>query len=160
MKVKVWQAFSGPGSRALPAEIMRPLPFPGPVGPTGPGSPRRFAIPVGATGDRPMGPPHPAEAGLSLPAKGSPGRCFLRATFLTPGHGKGYLQREGGQGIQKPLAVFFPGREPSPGLFPAQNQGEQERKGKGSGAVLFPGGHLAFGSLGVGRKKNRRALTA
>ena len=97
MKVKVLEAFSGPGSRALPAETMRQLPFPGPVGPTGLASPRRFTILVGATGGRPMGPSHPAETGLSLPEKGSPGRCFLRATPLTPGHGKGYRQSEGGQ---------------------------------------------------------------
>ena len=98
MKGKVWEAFSGPGSRALPAETMRHLLFPGRVGPTGLGSPRPFAILVGATGGRPMGPPHPAEVGLSVPEKGSPGRCFLRATPLTPGHGKGYLQSAGGRG--------------------------------------------------------------
>ena len=45
---------------------------------------------------RPMGPPLPAEAGRSLPEKGSPNRCFLRATPLTPGHDKGYLQSEWG----------------------------------------------------------------
>ena len=98
MIVEALEAFSGPGSRTLPAEIMRRLPFPGPVGPTGLGSPRRFAIPVGATGGRPMGPPHPAEAGLSLQKRLPPGRCFLRATPLTPSHDKGYLQGEGEQG--------------------------------------------------------------
>jgi hypothetical protein len=94
MKVKALEAFSGPGSRALPAEIMRHHPLPGRVGQTGLGSMRRFAVRVGATGGRPMGPPHPAEAGLSLLEKGSPDRCFLRAMPLTPGHDKGYLQNE------------------------------------------------------------------
>ena len=76
----------GPGSRALPAEIMRHLLFPGPVGPTGLGLPWRFPLLVGAAGGRLISPPHPAEIGRSLPEKGSPGRCFLRATPLTPGH--------------------------------------------------------------------------
>jgi hypothetical protein len=76
----------GPGSRALPAEIMRHLLFPGPVGPTGLGFPWGFPLLAGAAGGRPIGPPHPAEIGRSLQEKGSPGRCFLRATPLTPGH--------------------------------------------------------------------------
>ena len=41
---------------------------------------------LGATGGRPMGPPLLAEVGLSLQEKCSPGRCFLRAQPLTPGH--------------------------------------------------------------------------
>ena len=93
----VLEAFSGPGSRALPAEIMRQLPFPGPGGPTGLGSPRRFEILAGATGGPPMGPPHLAEARLILQEKGSPGRCFLRATPLTPSHDNGYRKVKGGK---------------------------------------------------------------
>jgi hypothetical protein len=76
----------GPGSRALPAEIMRRLLLPGPVWPTGLGFPWRLPFLVGATGGRPIGPTHPAEADRSPQEKGSPGRCFLRATPLTPGH--------------------------------------------------------------------------
>jgi hypothetical protein len=70
----------------LPTETMRHLPFSGPVRPTGLERPRRLAILVGETGGRPIGPTHPAEADRSLPEKGSPGRCFPRATPLTPGH--------------------------------------------------------------------------
>ena len=99
--IGVLEAFSGPGSKALPAEIMRQLPFPGPGGPTGLGSPRRLEILAGATGGPPMGPPHLAEARLILQEKGSPGRCFLRATPLTPSYDKGYLKVKGGK-------MFFP----------------------------------------------------
>ncbi len=96
-RVKALEVFSGPGSRAWPAETMRHLLFPGPVGPAGPGLPWRFPLPAGAAGGRRIGPPHPAEAGPSLQEKGPPGRCFLRATRLTPGHHKRYLQSESGQ---------------------------------------------------------------
>ena len=100
MIIGVLEAFSGPGSKALPAEIMRQPPFPGPDGPTGLGSPRRFEILVGATGGPPMGPPQLAEARLILQEKGSPGRSFLRATPLTPSHDKGYLKVKVGKSIR------------------------------------------------------------
>ena len=38
---------------------------------------------------RPIGPPHPAEAGQSPWEKGSPSRCFLRAMPFPPGHDPG-----------------------------------------------------------------------
>jgi len=74
----------GPGSRALPAEIMRRLLGPGRVGPTGLGFPRRFPLRVGVAGGRPIGPPHPAEADRSLPEKGSPGRWNKRISGRPP----------------------------------------------------------------------------
>ncbi len=87
MKVKVWEAFSGPGSRALPAEIMRQLPFSGPVGP-----PRLRIVDSGVRIEKES----PKIRNPQFEIRNSIGRCFLRATPLTPVHDKGYLQREGG----------------------------------------------------------------
>jgi len=46
----------------------------------------------------PIGPPPSAEVERSLWEKGLPGRCFLRATPLPPGHKKMGPKNEGGQG--------------------------------------------------------------
>ena len=35
---------------------------------------------------RPFSPPHPAEAGRSLPEEGQPSRCFFPRSSLPPGH--------------------------------------------------------------------------
>jgi hypothetical protein len=70
---------------------MRQLLFPGPVGP-----PRLRIVDCGMR----IGKEKPKIRNPQSEIRNGKGRCFLRATPLTPGHGKGYLQNEGGQGTK------------------------------------------------------------
>jgi len=86
----------GPGARTLRPKTMRHLLFHGAGGPTVRIPEEGFLSlegrPVDKTrlrADRPIGPPHPAEAGRSLQEEGQPGRCFLRTSSLPPGHDPG-----------------------------------------------------------------------
>jgi hypothetical protein len=85
MKVKLREVFSGPGSRALPAETMRRLPFSGPVGPTGLGFPAMVCDP-GKSGRRsPDGPASSCGSRCEPPGKELTRPMLSAGNALDPG---------------------------------------------------------------------------